>query len=374
MLFHPLCGSNPATLASVVRRNGPLPVKQWPHLGLIAATTAGRWPFSLAERGFSRWRIRNAPPMSPPVFIVGHWRSGTTHLYNLLSRSPRFGYVPPLATGIPWDFLLLGRWLTPLLARLLPSQRGIDSVPVHLDSPQEDEAALANMQHVSFYHGLYFPRHLHRNFQAGVFFDGCTEAEIHRWQQRFLYFLRKLHVYHGDRRLLIKNPVYTARIAMLRRLLPGAKFIHMHRDPVTVFQSMRNFYKRLIEDMALQDHEPADIDELILDSYPRMMHRFLADAEDLPADDLVEIRFSDLERDPLGELRRVYERLGFEGFDEDRPAFERHLQSVRNYRRNQYELPPELERRVRYRWKPFIERWGDPGAAAVPPSVESPAP
>ena len=74
--------------------------------------------------------LRRSAPMPPPLFIVGHWRSGTTHLYNVLSRSPAFGYVPPIATGLPWDMLGLARLLRPLLERALPPERFVDSLPV----------------------------------------------------------------------------------------------------------------------------------------------------------------------------------------------------------------------------------------------------
>src|SRR4051812_35165630 len=75
--------------------------------GAVWATRAGaayRLPFMALERARVRRRLAKAPPMPAPVFIVGHWRSGTTHLYNVLSRSSAFGWVPPFAAGLPWDF------------------------------------------------------------------------------------------------------------------------------------------------------------------------------------------------------------------------------------------------------------------------------
>ena len=68
--------------------------------------------------------------MPSPVFIVGYWRSGTTHLHNVLSQAPQFGYVSPLAAGLPWDVLGIVRALRPLLERVLPSDRYVDNVQV----------------------------------------------------------------------------------------------------------------------------------------------------------------------------------------------------------------------------------------------------
>jgi Sulfotransferase family len=112
-------------------------------------------------------------------------------------------------------------------------------------------------------------------------------------------FLEKLALLQPGRRLLIKNPVYSARIAMLREIWPEAKFIHVYRNPYRVFASTRTFYARLLQEFALQRFEHAGIDELIL--YPRMMGRLLEDAAALPEAAYAEIRFESFVRRPLGE-------------------------------------------------------------------------
>jgi omega-hydroxy-beta-dihydromenaquinone-9 sulfotransferase len=75
---------------------------------------------------------RSAPP---PIFIVGHMRSGTTHLHNLLAASGQFATVPPVLAGMPWEALGLARVLRPFVEQYLPGDRLIDSVRVRSDSP-----------------------------------------------------------------------------------------------------------------------------------------------------------------------------------------------------------------------------------------------
>jgi hypothetical protein len=53
--------------------------------------------------------------MAPPVFIIGHMRSGTIHLHNVLSRAERFTTVPPLFAGMPWEVFSLARLVRPLI-------------------------------------------------------------------------------------------------------------------------------------------------------------------------------------------------------------------------------------------------------------------
>jgi hypothetical protein len=327
-----------------------------------------RAPFSLAEAAWFGRRRRRMPPMPPPVFIVGHWRSGTTHLYNVMSRDRRFGFVPPLAVGLPWDMFGIGGALGPVLDRALPDSRHIDNVPVTPDSPQEDEIALANMSPLSFYHGLYFPRRFAEAFERGIFLEGCTAEEVAGWQRRFLYFLEKLTLRQGGRRLLIKNPVYSARVALLRGIWPDARFIHIHRDPRAVFVSTVGFYRTLFARLALQDYGHIDIERLVLDSYPRIMQALVDQTADLPPGQLAEVAFEDFERDPLPELERVYRTLDLPGYAEALPDFERYLSGVRGYAKNPHRLADDARRRVEGAWGPFIARWGatSEGTAARP--------
>lgn len=355
---HPLSGSDMATLLAVLRANGGVAPGQRGRLLRIMGSVLGRLPFTLAEQAVTAVRLRKAPDMPPPVFILGHWRSGTTHLYNVLSRDAQFGWLPPLATGLPWEMLTLVPLLRRSLERQLPEGRYIDNVAVTPDSPQEDEVALANMQPLSYYHALYFPRRFDAQFDKAVFLDGASESEVDLWRRRFLLLCRKLTLHWDGRPLLVKNPVYTARVALLRQMFPDARFIHVHRDPVRIFSSMRNFYAKLMPPMALQPWDHVDFDAVILRTYDRMMAALVRDTADLPPDRYAEIGFDALEDDPVGELARVYDQLGLGGFEAARPRIVDYLGSIRGYRKNTYRDEPETKALVERHWQPWLARWG----------------
>ncbi len=360
---HALYGADLATLIRVLRRYGPVAPERRAVAAKALLAAAGRLPFTALERIYEA--LAPEPPAEPaPLFILGHWRSGTTHLYNVLARADDAAYVSPFATALPHDFLILGRLLAPVFARKLPRHRYIDRVAVTPDAPQEDEIALANMTPVSFYHALYFPRHFNEIFAPAVFFDELDERARRAWERKLLRLHRKLRLAQPGKRLIIKNPVYTARAAGMRRLFPQARFVHIHRDPFRVFVSMRNFYRQLLRQFALQPWDHLDIDEIVLSTYERMMDRYLAETRDWPPDRLVEIPFADFERDPLGMIERIYDRLGLDGFERNRPAFETYLKSVAGYRKNTYRAPePEVREKVERRWGRFLEHFGhDAGA------------
>lgn len=359
---HPLFGADPLTLVRALVDNRGLAPAQWPLYGAMMAAALARAPFSLLERGYVQWRARELPALSSsdeaPIFILGHWRSGTTHLYNVISRDPQFAFVDPFATGMPWDFLLLGRWLRPLLTRALPADRFIDRVAVNPDSPQEDEIGLAAMQTLSYYFGIYFPRAFDRHYRQGVFLDDVPPVIMARWRRALKHYFTKLRLAQPGRRLVIKNPVYTGRVDLLRQWFPNAKFIHIYRNPYVVFQSTRKFYRSLFPRLALQPFAPDQADHLILETYPRMLAALQRDTADLPPERFVTLRFEELEAAPDEQLERIYRQLQLPGFEHARPIFHEYLHSVSDYRKNSHGFPTDAIELVDRHWGDFVREWG----------------
>ncbi|HJS88247.1 MAG TPA: sulfotransferase [Acetobacteraceae bacterium] len=356
-VFHPLAGADLRTLCTVLYRNGGVAPRR-AHVAAIALGTAIlRLPFTVSERAALAWRLRGEPSLPAPVFIIGHWRSGTTHLANVLSRSPRFGILPPVAVGLPWEALGLARLIGPLIERHMPRDRLIDAVALTHDLPQEDELALANMTPLSFYHGLYFPRTLEANFERGLFLDGCPEAQLRAWARAMRHYMAKMTMHQGGRPLLIRNPVYSARIPLLRASWPEARFIHIYRNPYDVFDSSRRMFATLLREFALQDARH-DVDALVLRTYPRLMSRLLDDVATLPAGRFAEIRFETFRKTPLAELERVFQALDLPSFADERERFSHYLDGVSGYQTAPHRLTPGERARVADAWGHFIDRWG----------------
>jgi len=361
-MAHPLSGANVATLRDAFSRGGwP---DRWGTSAAIWAAALARAPVSAIERRLIDRSLPEIPADQAPVFILGHWRSGTTHLYNIMSQGA-FGYVSPIAVGLPWDMFGIARALRPLLEKALPEHRWIDRIPVTPISPQEDEIGIASMTDKSFYHGIYFPRRFDALIDRGLFFDGCTEADIQEWEQRFRYFMCKLALQQG-KPLLIKNPVYTGRVAHLRRIYPEAKFIHIHRNPFDVFLSMRNFYSKLLDVMALQT-VPAevDLDATILRVYDRMMRSFEKEVTSIPEGHFVEVPYRHLDEAPLDAIETIYASLGLDGYADARPKFETYLESVRSFEKNDFRGDAEVVEKVTLQWQHWLRKWSyDPPALA----------
>lgn len=355
---HPLCGADLKTLSRLFSSNASIQWDRWRDLFMIGASALLRAPFDAIERHVVDRHLRMGHAEKPPIFILGHWRSGTTHLYNILSKSPRFGYLPPIATGIPWNMLTLGKWFEPLLRKTLPSKRFIDNVPVQPDSPQEDEIALANMIDLSFYHGLYFPSRFQEYFNRGVFFQGCAPVEVENWKKTFQLFMQKLSILQSGRPILVKNPVYTARASLLQEMYPDAKFIHIHRNPYRVFESMKNFYVNLFHELAFQNYHHVSIPEIVLEHYPRIMDRVLEDTKNMKPNQFIELGYDALDQNPISALRKIYETLELGAFGEDEEIFAKYLDSVKRYQKNRYPYSTETIDKVTQHWGKYVDHWG----------------
>ena len=354
---HPLFGADLKTLLTVYKRSGGLKPSRRLLFFLMVLAAIGRLPFSAVEAVLVRIK-RGKQPDIPPVFILGHWRSGTTHLYNVMSKADRFGYVTPFSAALPWDNLVIGRLFAPLLRKGLPNSRLIDNVKVESDSPQEDELALANMTDLSYYHGIYFPEKFDAYFDQGTFFDGVNTSQRKRWEKTLRYLYLKFNLDQKAEQLLIKNPVYTARPAHLLEMFPNAKFIHIHRHPYKIFVSMQNYFQKLLPQLALQNYDHIDIDEVIFKTYRQMMINLKTQTQDLPSHQYAEIGFDQLQSDPMGELSRVYTQLNLGDFESDRPVFTAYLDSVKSYEKNKFTISDELISKIDENWSDLYADWG----------------
>ena len=293
----------------------------------------------------------------PPIFILGHWRSGTTHLHNLLVRDRQFAYPTVYQASFPHTFLSTENSIPQKVARFVPKSRVFDNVAFHLSEPQEDEFAMSVASGYSPFLSMVFPQRAD-HYDRYMTLHNVPSEEIERWKATLLWFLKKL-TYRQNLPIVLKSPPHTARVRLLLEMFPGARFVHIVRDPFAVYQSTRHMYDTMVWHTYLQKPDVARIDEGILRRYTMMYDAYFAERSLIPSGQLHELRFEDLRRDPVGELGNLYAALNISGFAAAETDLRGYVSSLDGYRQNSYtSISPEDRARVTQAWGSHFTRWG----------------
>ncbi len=342
----------------VIADNGGVPPRYWGKLARVLSISALAAPLRVAECLFyGPSRMARVTIDEPPLYIQGSGRSGTTHLLNLLARDPQFGVVSTFQ-AIAAPLFLVGRGrLERMIARRVPATRPMDDMAVALEAPQEEEVALANTSHLSWVHHLSFPRRAKAYLEKYATMR-LTAPELKRWERAYLDVLRKATLASGGRRLLLKSPTNLGRTGELLRLFPDAKFIHIVRNPYVVYASMMHLYRRMLPICQLDDVAPEEVAATVLDAYAAMMRQFMGDRASIPTGHLAEVRFEDLERQPMAELERLYAELTLPGWDRAQRPIAEYLRTLSGYRRNVHRIDAQTIDVVDRHWGFAVEAWG----------------
>lgn len=313
---------------------------------IIAILTPFRW--------WERWKFRNirSTRLKTPIFILGHWRSGTTHLHNVLCQTPGTGFLSTYQTVFT-QYLASRKLLSPLMRLLMPSKRPSDNVKLNVNYPQEDEFALSNITLMSYYHFFYFPKKHQEFFDRNIVFN---QGEEMKWFEAYDQLLKKAQsTMPESRHLVIKNPVNTGRLRSLQKFYPEAKFIHIYRNPFVVFLSTKKFFIELLPTLWLEPISEQEIEQMIITIYTRLMDEYYDPRQDRSL--VYELKFEDFEQNNLEHIRHIYEALQIDDFDADRPYFEAYINEQKSYRKNIYSITAREVELVRQHWGKYLDKW-----------------
>ena len=332
---------------------------------------------TIQDLAFAR-RIGDAAIQDPPIFIVGHWRTGTTFLHELLTLDVRFTAPTTLECFVPGHFLVSG-WLAPLLGFFVPAKRPMDNMLVGWDRPQEDEVALMNLGLGSPYETLAFPNHRpHRNEFLNM--TELTDRQIDAWKVGLLRFLQSVNysrIRQAKRapvppRMILKSPPHTARLHILRQLFPQAHFIHVVRHPFDIFVSTVWLWRVLYQTQGLQkpDFGPLpggspSIEDYVLETMDLLYRDFFTQISMIPARHFCEVRYEDLIGSPIGEMSRIYSELNLGSVEPFRGKLDAYLCKIEGYKPNNFAITEEHRALVEQRWRWYMERYNYQSARSI---------
>ena len=356
--------------------------------GVLAGVTLGDWLRLLADNGFrvhpaflpramtisynavnnsfAGWveRLRYGKAVEnvtvpPPLFVLGHWRSGTTLLHDLLSLDDRFAFPNLFQVMYPHAFLTTEAVGSRIFRLFSPKHRPHDNMKLDPAAAWEDEFVLCACEFLSCYLTWTFPRRA-AHYDRYLSFRDAPPDEVERWRRTLLTFLKKLTLKYG-KPLVLKSPTHTCRVKLLLEMFPDARFVHIRRNPYAVFRSTVHTHQKVHPMCRLQRDTGLDWAERVTRQYREVCDAYFAERGLIPPGRLHEVSFEELEKDPVGQVRGVYEGLGLPDFGHAEPALRRYVESVAGYRKNVFtELPPDMRQRVAREWRRSFEEWGYP--------------
>ena len=337
-------------LLSMTWTNGGVSLRRVPMWLLYLLRFIVLEPIRLAERLVYDRAIRSHEFVTPPLFVLGHWRSGTSYLQTLLTIDPQYTTSTIYRSLFSDAFYLTERWLKPLLSaccRLLGVQYAIQRTALDLDIPAEGDLGLCCLSsRFSYTWGHVFPSRFSQWMERQVL--SPTEEALAGWLDAYDYFLRKLSYGSGGKGVVVKSPGDTARLSVLAERYPEAKFIYIHRRQEDVFHSNRYLWEVILKEHGLQSLDGEQVDTLIIEHYAALLSRYEEQRERLPPDRLVEVGYADLRDRPLPVLSHIYAQLGLGDVPQDEvQAFAEH---TAEYKAQSYVTSPAIQARLSKAW------------------------
>lgn len=248
-------------------------------------------------------------PLSPALVIVGLPRSGTTLLQHLLARDPEHRFVrhweaarpctPRGAEGERSARRAMDRSLK-LLDYLAPDARSLH--PVGTSEPTEC---------VTLFSNSFASLELATMHQIPSYLDWCLTNDLAFAYDEYAQQLRVLQRNETRSRWLLKSPAHLFWLDQLGRVLPGARVIRVHRDPLEVLGSFCSL-AAVLSGISSDRIECAAIGARWAPAWATALSRAAEARREWPDDRWVDIAYTDLVADPLAEVRRIYAHFGLE--------------------------------------------------------------
>ena len=353
MLWHGM------TISGVWRLFRSKPAMHWSRLHRIISLPffgVGNSILKVLENAIYGRRIEKTEVKEAPLFVLGYWRSGTTMLQTLLSRDPNLQHLPLYRTLFPWHFLLTEKVVTKLTAPFVPKSRPMDNMKVSWDAPQEDDVSLCIMSQVSPCMLLAHPQEF-SHFWRALEFDKLPEKELTRWKDSLRLLVKKL-TFASPKRIMMKSPFHTFHVSTLLEMYPDARFLYIHRNPYNIFRSSVHLRRRMIEENTLGREPFEGHEQEVINSYKYGFEVYEEQRKLIPNSRLHEICYEEMEADPVTVLRAAYENLELPGFDELERALQPELETLKKYKKNEFNDDPEWVKRVYEELKPAFDRFG----------------
>ncbi len=252
-------------------------------------------------------------PVRRPLYVIGLPRTGTTLLYNLLCQDPQgrplLGWesmmpvAPRSRRGKPVrDYRLdLANGIERGMQRVAPQLKAVHEFST--DGPEECTWLL----HSTFLSPSYL---IQANLPSYYEYLGRLSREECRGAYRlYAQMLQWLQSESAATHWVLKSPVHLSSLGPLLDVIPDACIVQTHRDPLKVIGSCCSMYSvvRRIYSDDVDDHQ---LGQDLLPGLAGVAALARQTRQEYPAQ-IMDVEYDALVQDPLGTVRRIYDRFGY---------------------------------------------------------------
>jgi hypothetical protein len=251
------------------------------------------------------YRTREIPA---PLIVIGVPRTGTTALHNLLSQDQQFQGIEKWLTGAPLVRPPRGEWEThpQYRANLAATEQMVVAAPevmmAHGVWPWEPDECLLPM--AQSFCCNWFPSQLAIPGYDRWFMAADETPSFRRYKD-----VLRLVGMNDDRRWLLKNPSHVFGVEAMLAVFPDACVVQTHRHPSASLASLVNLLDNIMRAYTGEGVDRAATLERETAFWAEAVRRSMA-AQDRHPGRFVNVRQSDIRRDPLGVVRGIYDHFG----------------------------------------------------------------
>ena len=330
---------------------------RWPMAFLIGLITPFNSVMGAAQRLRYGRRIEATRDQQPPVFIIGHWRSGTTYLHELMHLDERFVSPTTYQCFAPHHCLLTEGLMNALGCWLIPKQRPMDNMAAGWDRPQEDEFALLTLGAPTPYVRMAFPNDPppHDEF---LDMRGCRPADLARFERAIVHFVKLLTFRPRKARASQIAAAYGPHRSALAAI--SRREVHPHRASSVRVVSFDDAAVAIARRGAgTADATGRGIGRICFrlpDADVRRFRRAAAAARS--GRSIYDVRYEDLVDDPVREIGKMYDGWGLVITARCTTRSPPSSRRRRNISRTSTGLTTALKAKIRERWSAYFDKYG----------------
>lgn len=247
-----------------------------------------------------------------PVFILGLPRSGTTLMFNLLAQDSAhrsmanweafIAQVPPAGqyTYANDPRKNKAKWMLRFQKYLMPE---IDKKhEFTYEGPEECTSILMQSFATQTFVG---------SFDVPKYSEWLDHADHNPTYEHHKQVLQTLQWKYPGHRWLLKSPDHLAALPSILKVYPDARFIHIHRDPISSVSSWASL-NLTYRGVYYHHVNTEELGQQVLERLSNDLNNYVLDRESSPKDQFYDISYSDFLLNPLKTVEKIYSKFGFE--------------------------------------------------------------